>query len=104
MLDSRYSYDFKERAKNRYRSRNINENKFHAWSKNHMFRTTYNDNYAKKKNKLVPLKCSAIPGYKGFVPGLDSDNMHGSSYTPLTRDAFNNPELGNSKMGLSSTG
>lgn len=104
MLDSRYSYDFKERAKTRYAKRNINDRDLHCWSRNHLFRTSYTDNFGSKKKQVVPLKSSAIPGYRGFIPGLVSENMHGSSYTPLSKEAFSKPELGRSNMKLSSTG
>ena len=104
MLDSRYSYDFRDRKKVEYAKKSINEHDLHLWSRDNLFRTTYTDNFSLQKNRLAPVKSAAIPGYKGFIPGLKSENLHGSSYTPLTKEAFANPELGNNSLRLSSTG
>jgi hypothetical protein len=46
----------------------------------------------------------AVPGYAGFIPYVKSNNLYGKGYSPITRQALANPELGVNKFKLSSTG
>lgn len=87
MLQSKYSYDFKEGVKQTYRQRPISQNNFRSWTSNNRFRTVYHDSFGRGAKR--PLLRDVAPGYKGFVPGLKSSNLHGSDYSALARTGFN---------------
>jgi len=36
----------------------------------------------------------AMPGYAGYIPYAKPNNLYGKGYSPITRIAFNNKELG----------
>jgi hypothetical protein len=45
----------------------------------------------------------AYTGYGGFIPTMVSNNEYGRGFSPITRDSFNNPDLGKNKFKLTST-
>ena len=46
----------------------------------------------------------AMPGYAGFVPFMQSSNLFGKGYSPITRLAFSSEPLGVDRYHMSSTG
>ena len=91
------------------------EDKFHLWTKDNFFRTSYT---TMRTNVIIILLFSfntltqkpdspknyAIPGYQGYIPYVKAENIIGRPYTALTREAFSKPELGVNKFKISSTG
>ena len=33
-----------------------------------------------------------IPGYNGYVPTIKSENLHGSTFSDITRKIYNSPD------------
>lgn len=48
-------------------------------------------------------KSAAVPGYKGFVPGIRSSSLYGKSFTEQTRDVMK-PDRLDQPGKLASTG
>ena len=88
MLESRFSYDFKEGVKQTYKTRPVSHEKFRTWTNKNRFRSIYTDSF-NKNGKFRGDDCKHVaPGYKGFVPGLKCDNLHGAGYSELARKGF----------------
>jgi hypothetical protein len=49
-------------------------------------------------------KCTAIPGYGGYIPYVKPENIHGKGYTPIAKQSFSQDKLAKNILGLSSTG
>jgi hypothetical protein len=45
-----------------------------------------------------------IPGYQGFVPGLQNSSIIGKTYTETTREALRKEKLDDRRQFFSSTG
>ncbi len=45
-----------------------------------------------------------IPGYGGFVPTVKSKNEYGKTFSRVSREMYDDPNLGKNKSGLASTG
>lgn len=45
-----------------------------------------------------------MPGYAGFIPYEKSSNFYAKGYSPITRIAFNQKELGQNRHRLATTG
>jgi len=98
---AQFAYDCNPAKTVDYRQSQIENNRFFAWTGQNMYRTSYATAYTDKPQ--VP-KTSVVPGYAGFVPGLKSNAPFGKSYAQTAKDSFSNPELGQNKFNLSSTG
>eukprot|EP00347_Sterkiella_histriomuscorum_P018138 403346645 len=93
--------------KNKYNIENpkktsdIVENNFFGWTSGNFYRTSYNDmgsrSPAERKN-------AAIPGYKGFVPGMKNGTLIGKRYTESTRQSLTRENLDLKPQLFSSTG
>ncbi len=54
--------------------------------------------------KPLPPKNKAIPGYAGYVPGKNSENTFGKTYSTITKKRFGDENLRANRTGLSTTG
>ena len=54
------------------------EKDFFGWSSTNFYRTSYNDMGSKSP---VSKKNCAIPGYRGYIPGVKADGHFGKTYT-----------------------
>ena len=66
-----------------------------------MYKSSYADFHSKESIKP---KNTVIPGYCGYVPYINSENLHAKGYTSLTKDSFSSPKLGQNINGLSTNG
>lgn len=65
----------------------------------------YKSSYANFHSKAsIEPKSTVIPGYSGYVPYINSENLYAKGYTPLTKDSFSSPKLGKNFNGLSTNG
>jgi len=98
---SHFAYDYNPAKTVDYRQSKITNDKFFAWTAENMYRTSYATSYTDKPQEP---KNNVIPGYAGYVPGLKSRAEFGKSYAQIAKDSFNDPNLGQNKFNLSSTG
>ena len=49
-------------------------------------------------------KASALPGYKGFVPGVKSDGLYGKSVAEQSRDVLTVKKLDSCTSPIATTG
>lgn len=89
----------------------FSEDDFFRWTGNHFYRTSYNDMRSKVSSagyltsqSPVEKKNAAVPGYKGFVPGMKNNNHVGKRYTEQTRDVMRPDVIDNKKRVLATTG
>ena len=91
-----------------YRNRSIDSNGFTNWHKDHMYRSSYANFHSKVNTSntqdSVNPKCTAIPGYGGYIPYVKPENIHGKGYTPIAKQSFSQDKLAKNIMGLSTTG
>ncbi|CAD8086446.1 unnamed protein product [Paramecium primaurelia] len=78
----------------------IQEKTFHEWSKNNFYRTSYINHYTQLPQEP---KNSAVPGYAGYVPYVQSENLYGERFSEVARKSFADSKLGKFNR-LSSTG
>ncbi len=100
-LHLKNSYQFNRQRTTDYKSRSIDPANFNSWQTTSMYKSSYADCHSKKS---VEPKNKAIPGYGGYIPYINSENLHAKGYTPLTKDSFSSPKLGKNINGLSTNG
>jgi len=96
-----FAYDYNPAKTQDYRQAGIDSNKFHAWTHENMYRTSYGSAYSQKPHEP---KNNVVPGYGGFVPGMKSKSEFGRSFAQIGKESFSKPDLGSNKFNLSSTG
>lgn len=101
MLDHPNHYDFQPDRKSEYKRDAISADKFFQWTRDNMYKSSYNTSYCKGQ---VEPKNVAIPKYKGYIPYVHPENIHAKGYSSITREAFGKEKLGKNPFQLSSTG
>jgi hypothetical protein len=49
-------------------------------------------------------KNSAIPGYGGYIPSVQAENIHAKGYAPIAKQSFQQEKLGKNVFGFATTG
>lgn len=91
----------KFKIENPKQSQKYVEQQFFKWSNSNFYRTSYHD----MRDKSQPSKRNcALPGYKGFVPGVRANSLLGKRFTEQSRDVLNPKHLEGKQQMFSSTG
>jgi len=96
-----FAYDYNPAKTQSYLTNKITDDKFHLWSGDNMYRTSYASMYTGKPHEP---KNYVVPGYAGFVPGYKSRGEFAKTYAKIAKESFNQQHLGVNKFKLSSTG
>lgn len=49
-------------------------------------------------------KNTAIPGYGGYIPSIQAENIHAKGYSAMAKQSFQQDKLGKNPFGFSTTG
>lgn len=101
LLETNQSFAFNRDITKNYKNDHIEANKFYAWQKDNMYKSSYNQFHSYNSNQP---KNTAIPGYQGFVPGHRADSLYAKSNTAIAKQSFSKDKLDVNRTGLASTG
>lgn len=101
LLETNQSFGFNRETAKNYSNQHIDSNKFYAWQKDNMYKSSYNKFHSHNNNEP---KNTAIPGYQGFVPGHRADSLYAKSNTTIAKNSFSKDRLDVNRTGLASTG
>lgn len=101
LLETNQSFAFHREKVADYRGNQIDGSKFHAWQKDNMYKSSYNQFHSYNANEP---KNTAVPGYQGFVPGHRADSLYAKSNTNIARQSFSKDKLDVNRTGLATTG
>lgn len=94
-------YKNKFDIKNPKVGKTFTEEQFFRWTNSNFYRTSYND---MRERSPVEKKNCVVPGYKGFMPGVASNNIFGKTMTETSRRSFDKLNLDDKVALYSSTG